>query len=175
MNQTLISIFDIRGPKLLEISNQTFSDEIIFGEFIDSCNFHKINFINCSFEECEFLGATLHLCVFKNCIFNDTTIRKSDIADCLFTNCQFIESHLTPKTNFFRTVFRNSQFLIVDFSFSFLSECEFKESSLSKIKLQQTSIIDPKIKKTSFSELEFDENNPMRIRFTNSSSFPPEI
>ena len=175
MSQTLISILETRGPKCLEISNQTFSDEIIFGEFIDVCNFHKINFINCSFEECEFLGANLYLCVFKNCTFNDTTIRKSDIADCLFTNCQFIESHLTPRTNFFRTVFLKSQFLIVDFSFSLLSECEFKESSLSKIKLQQTSIMDSKTKKTSFSELEFDENNPMTIQFTNSSSFPPEI
>ena len=172
MNQTLTSILKTKGPQSLTISNQSFSGETILEEFFDSCFFHKVNFINCSFEECEFLGIGFDFCIFEGCTFNNTTIRKSEITDCVFQNCQFIESCLTPKTNFFRTLFSNSQFSSVDFSFTFLSECEFIEINLNKIKLQGTCLVDPKTEKITFDELEFDKNKPMRIQITDSLSFP---
>jgi len=101
MNKTLTSIFETQGPQSLNISNQSFSEDNIFEEFIDSSFFHQVNFINCSFEGCELLGVNFNFCVFEGCTFNHTIIRKSEFTDCVFKNCQFLESKLTPKTNFF--------------------------------------------------------------------------
>jgi len=175
MNQTLTSIFETQGPQALNISDQSFSKENIFEEFIDSSFFHQVSFINCSFEECELLGVNFNFCVFEDCTFNHTIIRKSEFTDCAFKNCQFLESQLTPKTNFFRTLFINSQFSSVDFSFAFLSECEFIEISLTKIKFKGTSVVDPKTENITFNDLEFDKTKPMRIQITSSLAFPKEI
>jgi hypothetical protein len=65
MKKKLISIFETEGPQSLNISNESFSKENIFEEFIDSSFFHKVNFINCSFEECELLGVNFNFCVFE--------------------------------------------------------------------------------------------------------------
>ena len=64
MNQSLTSIFETQGPQSLNISNQSFSEDYIFEEFIDSCFFHQVNFINCSFQECELLGVIFDFCNF---------------------------------------------------------------------------------------------------------------
>ena len=101
MKQTLSSIFETQGPQSLNISDQDFSEDILFEEFIDSCFFHKVSFTNCSFEECALVGVNFNFCVFEACTFNQTIMRKSEFTDCVFKNCQFIESQLTPKTNFF--------------------------------------------------------------------------
>jgi hypothetical protein len=69
----------------------------------------------------------------------------------------------------------NSQFSSVDFSFTFLCECEFIEINLTKIKFKGTSIVDPKTENITFNDLEFDKTKPMRIQITNSLSFPKEI
>jgi len=175
MNKTLTSIFETQGPQSLNISNQSFSKDNIFEQFIDSSFFHQINFINSSFEGCELLGVNFNFCFFEGCTFNDTIIRKSEFTDCVFKNCQFIESQLTPRTNFFRTLFMNFQFSSVDFSFTFLCECEFIEINLTKIKFKETSIVDPKTENITFNDLEFDKTKPMRIQITNSLSFPKEI
>ena len=52
MNKILISIFETQAPQSLNISNQSFSEDNISEEFIDSSFFHQGNFIHCSFEEC---------------------------------------------------------------------------------------------------------------------------
>jgi uncharacterized protein YjbI with pentapeptide repeats len=175
MKQRLTLIFETQGPQSLNISNQSFSDENIFEKFIDSCFFHQVNFINCSFEEYEFLGVDFYICVFEGCTFNSTIIRKSKFTDCVFQNCQFLESQLTPRTEFFGTSFINSQFSSVDFSFAFLCECKFIEINLMKTKFTATSIVDPKIEKLTFNDLEFDKTAPMRIKITDSLYFPKEI
>ena len=175
MNKTLTSIFETQGPQSLNISNQSFSEDSIFEEFIDSSFFHQVNFIHCSFEECELLGVNFNFCSFEGCTFNHTIIRKSEFTDCVFKNCQFIESQLTPKTNFFRTLFINSQFSSVDFSFTFLCECEFIEINLIKTEFKGTSVVDPKIEKITFNDLEFDKTKPMRIQITDWLFFPKEI
>ena len=81
MDKTLVSILDTEGPVSLELSNKTFSNENI-EEFFDCASFYQVNFIDCSFNECEFLGNEFEYCFFKKCKFTDTTIRKSNIADC---------------------------------------------------------------------------------------------
>ena len=175
MNKTLTSIFGTQGPVSLNISNESFSKDNIFEEFIDSCFFHQVNFTRCSFEECELLGVNFNFCIFEGCTFNNTMIRKSEITDCVFKNCQFIECQLTPRTDFFRTLFINCRFSSVDFSFTLLCECEFIEINLTKIKFKGTSFIDPKTENITSNDLEFDKANPMRIKITNSLSFSKVI
>ena len=175
MKQTLSSIFETQGPQSLNISDQDFSEDILFEEFIDSCFFHKVSFTNCSFEECELVGVNFNFCVFEACTFNQTIMRKSEFTDCVFKNCQFIESQLTPKTNFFRTLFINSKFSSVDFSFTLLCECEFIKINFIKTKFKGTSLVDPKTEKITFNDLEFDKTTPMTIQITDSLSFPKEI
>ena len=60
----LISLFDTNGPISLNISDQKFSNEDIFLQFVNSSNFHKIKFINCLFEECDFVGTIFSFCHF---------------------------------------------------------------------------------------------------------------
>jgi len=83
MNKTLTSIFEIQCLQSLNISNQSFSKDNIFEEFIESSFFHEVNFINCSFKECELLGVNFNFCVFEDCTSNHTIIRKSEFTDCL--------------------------------------------------------------------------------------------
>lgn len=173
--KTLTSILESQGSQSLNISNQSFLKDNIFEEFIESSFFHQVNFINCSFEECELLGVNFNSCLFEGCTFNNTIVRKSEFTDCVFKNCQFIGSQFTPKTNFFRTLFMNSQFSSVDFSFTFLCECEFISINLTKIKFKGTSIVDPKTENITLNDLEFDKTKPMRIQITNSLAFPKEI
>ena len=146
MNKTLVSILDTEGPISLELSNKTFSNENI-EEFFDCSYFHKVNFINCSFNECHFLGSNFDFCCFEKCKFTNLTMRKSDITDCKFKECQFIKSILGPRIDFFRTSFNNCKFLSVDLSFVFLCDCEFTEVNLNKIKFCSTSLNNPKISK----------------------------
>ena len=172
MNQTLTSIFETQGPQSLDIANKVFSKESIFEEFIDSSCFHEVTFINCSFTECELLGSRFNFCVFEGCTFKNTIIRKSELTDSKFKNCQFIECQLSPKTIFFRTLFKNCKFLSVDFSFAFLCECEFIEINLIQTKFKGTSFINPRTKNITFNELKFDKNEPMKIEITDSDSLP---
>jgi uncharacterized protein YjbI with pentapeptide repeats len=188
MNQTLTSIFETQGPQSLDISKKNFSNDYIFEEFIDSCFFHQVNLFNCSFKGSELLGATFISCSFENCNFNDTIIRKSEFTDCKFKNCQFIGCQLTPKTNFFQTLFMNCQFSTVDFSSTLFFKCEFIEINLTKVKFQGTFIVELKTKSIIFNDLQFNEANLMKIfkskeafslkesvKITNSLSFQKEI
>jgi uncharacterized protein YjbI with pentapeptide repeats len=175
MNKTLTSIFETQGPQSLDISNESFSNGSIFEEFIDSSFFHQVNFVNCFFEGCQLLGINFNSCVFEGCIFKDTIIRKSEFTDCKFKGCRFVESKLTPKTNFFRTLFINCQFSSIDFSFTLLCKCEFIKINLTKVKFKGTSIIDPKTKNITLNDLEFDKTKPMIIKITNSLPFQKEI
>ena len=175
MNKTLTSIFQTQGPQSLNLSNESFSKENIFEEFIDCCFFHQVNFIHCSFEECELIGVDFNFCLFEGCTFDNTIIRKSEVTDCVFKNCQFLECQFTPKTNFFRTLFMKCQFSSVDFSFTFLSKCEFRRINLTKIKFKGTSIVDPKIENITSNDLEFEKDNPMMIEITNPLFFSKEI
>ena len=47
----------------------------------------------------------------------------------------------------------NCEFSSVDFSFTFLCECEFIKINLTKVKFKGTSIVDPKIENIILKEL----------------------
>ena len=175
MDQKLTSIFETQGTVSLNISNQSFSNENIDDQFIDCSFFDKVNFLNCCFESCEMLGVELNFCVFKNCIFNDTIIRKSEITDCKFKDCKFINSQLSPKTNFFRTLFINSEFSDVNLTWTFFHECQFTKINLTKIKVKGLSVVDTITENISFNDLEFDKTDPISITITDSFYFPKEI
>ena len=53
MNKTLTLIFETQGSESLNILKESFSDDFIFEEFIDSCLFDQINLFNCSFQRSE--------------------------------------------------------------------------------------------------------------------------
>ena len=172
MNKTLVSILDTKGPCLLELSERTFSKENV-EEFFDCPYFYKVNFIDCSFNECHFLGGNFTFCSFENCKFTNTLMRKSDITDCKFKDCQFIESILSPRVSFFRTSFKNCEFLSVNLSDMFLSDCEFTKINCNKIKFSSTSLKNPKINNIIWDNLEFDKDNPLRIYFKKTGELMP--
>jgi uncharacterized protein YjbI with pentapeptide repeats len=186
-NETLESIIEKHGLTSLDVSDKNFYDETIFGKFFQCSFFHKVNFINCYFDECHLLDVGFDCSVFQNCTFNKTTLRKLDIDNCTFKNCQFIECALTPKTSFFDTSFINSQFSSVDFSQGLFKNCEFLETRLTRIKFDYTTIINPKIRNSTFNDfntltvnnLTFFKNDSTAstvdsiiINLTNSVSLP---
>ena len=168
MNKTLVSILDTKGPCLLELSERTFSKENV-EEFFDCPYFYKVNFIDCSFNECHFLGGNFTFCSFENCKFTNTLMRKSDITDCKFKDCQFIESILSPRLDFFRTSFNNCEFLSVNLTDTCLFDCEFTKVNLNQIKFSSTSLENPKINNIIWNNLEFDKDKPLLIDFEKAS------
>lgn len=62
----------------------------------------------------------------------------------------------------------------MDFSFTFWFDCKFKEIILIKSKFNEASFVDPEVENIISNDLEFDNNEPMRIPVTNSSLFSNE-
>ena len=153
MNQTLTSIIETGYSSKSDIRNKTFSEENIFEEVFDCWFFSRVKFIDCSFTDCHLVGTDLDFCIFESCIFDNTIIRKCSITDCVFKNCQFIDSELSPRVEFFRTLFTNSQFSNVDLSSSSFFTCAFVEINLIKTKFQKTSFIDLKANKITFNAI----------------------
>jgi uncharacterized protein YjbI with pentapeptide repeats len=153
MHKKLTSILETQNPASLDILNESFSNDCIFEEFIECSFFYQVNFVNCSFQGCELLAVNFNFCFFEGCTFNDRIIRKSSFMDCQFKDCRFLESQLSPKTSFFRTLFMNCEFSSVDFSLTLLSECEFVKINLNKVKFKKTSIIDPKAENITLNDL----------------------
>ena len=176
MNKTLTSILETQSPVELDIRDQTFSEENIF-EVFDCCFFTRVKFIDCSFTDCHLVGTDLDFCIFESCIFDNTIIRKCSITDCAFKNCQFIESDLSPRVEFFRTLFTNSQFSSVDLSSSTFYTCAFVEINLIKTKFEDTCFINLKANKITFNasnNITFDQTTETsdRIIMDDSGGFP---
>ena len=164
MNESLIYIFSVSGGTGgLSIVDKSFSNEVIEEEFIDSCSFNKVKFINCCFKESEFLGVIFNECKFYNCAFENTLIRKSDFSDCKLVNCRFIESRLCPRVEFFRSLFLDCKFLKVDLNNSLWVDCKFIKLIFTDVSLELTILVNLTAKKNIFNNLKFDKDYPLMI------------
>lgn len=189
-NKKLSSILEMEDGRELDFSAKTFQNDKITAEFLNCYYFTNVKLINIFFEESEFLGVSFTSCLFENCTFVDCIIRKSDITDSKFLNCKFLNCYFSPRVQFVNTLFIDSQFSMVNFSSSFLSECEFLNVDFITINFTGTSIVELKGKNIVYQDLIFnkdepmllyrskndfylDEQNPLKI--TNSLNFQQEV
>ena len=146
----------------LEIWNQNFSNEIIFGIKIFTGIIDEVTFLDCQFTEVHFLSSSFRHCTFIRCKFEGVLFSKSEFCDSIFENCQIIHSE-AAKTDFQETIFKNCEFKHVDFGWSYFASCQFLEIRLDEINFEGTIISDLKAKNTTSLNLHFHEKFPMKF------------
>ena len=114
-----------QNVKALEIKNQQFLNENIFGCIVSVGILDQVTISNFRFEETEFLGGHFHDCLFKNCEIVDCDISKVEFDDHIFDNCQFNNTNL---------------------EWSDLENCQFLSTELHGINFNATIISHLKIK-----------------------------
>jgi len=119
----------------LKISNKTFLNETALNQYVKWNALSLINFVECRFEEIDFLGKAINFCKFKNSEFNDFSFRKCHFAKCTFENCRIVKLDLT-RAEFRNCNFRNCEFLQSDFWECQFVETTFKHSNLNFIIVQ---------------------------------------
>jgi uncharacterized protein YjbI with pentapeptide repeats len=118
----------------LKIRNKTFLNETALNQYVKWNALSLINFVDCRFEEIDFLGRVINVCKFKNSEFNDFSFRKCQFAKCTFENCRIVKSDLT-RAEFHGCIFRNCEFLQSDLGASNFWDCEFSETKFQNSNL----------------------------------------
>ena len=145
-----------------KIRNKTFLNETALNQYVKWNALSLINFVDCRFEEIDFLGRSINLCKFKNSEFNYFSFRKCQFAKCTFENCRIVKSDLT-RVEFRNCNFINCEFLQSDLAASEFSETTFKHSNLNFIIVQNVKVWKSKewveIKDFSNFENHFDQSD----------------
>ena len=144
----------------LEIWNQNFSNEIIFGIKIFTGIIDEVTFLDCQFTEVHLLSSSFRNCAFIRCKFEGVLFYKSEFCDSVFENCQIIHSEVA-KTDFQETIFKNCEFKHVDFGWSYFADCQFLEVMFAEIDFPGTIMSDLKAKSIISLNLHFSEKFPM--------------
>jgi len=128
----------------LEIRNETFLNETSLNQYLKWNALSLINFVDCRFEEIDFLGKSINVCKFKNSEFNYFSFRKCQFAKCTFENCRIVKSDLT-RVEFRNCNFINCEFLQSDFAASDFWNCEFSETTFKHSNLNFIIVQDVKV------------------------------
>lgn len=120
----------------LKIRNKTFLNETALNQYVKWNALSLINFVDCRFEEIDFLGRSINVCKFKNSEFNYFSFRKCQFAKCTFENCRIVKSDLT-RVEFRNCNFINCEFLQSDLAASDFWNCEFSETTFKHSNLDR--------------------------------------
>ena len=131
----------------LKIRNKTFLNETALNQYVKWNALSLINFVDCRFEEIDFLGRTINVWKFKNSEFNDFSFRKCQFAKCTFENCRIVKSDLT-RVEFRNCNFINCEFLQSDLAASDFWNCEFSETTFKHSNLNSIIVQDVKVWKS---------------------------
>ena len=127
-----------------KIRNTRFLNETALNQYVKWNALSLINFVDCRFEEIDFLGISINLCKFKNSEFNYFSFRKCQFAKCTFENCQIVKSDLTRvefrNCNFINCEFRESDLTASDFWNCEFTETTFKHTNLNFIIVQNVRV-----------------------------------
>ena len=134
-----------QNVKALEIKNQQFLNENIFGCIVSVGILDQVTISNFRFEETEFLGGHFHDCLFKNCKFHNSLLRKCKFWKCTFQNCEIVDCDIS-KVEFDDHTFDNCQFKNTNLEWSDLENCQFLGTELDCINFNATIISHLKIK-----------------------------
>jgi uncharacterized protein YjbI with pentapeptide repeats len=118
----------------LKIHNKTFLNKIAFNQYVKWNALSLKNFVDCRFEEIDFLGRSINRCKFKNSEFKNFSFRKCQFEGCTFENCQMVQLDFT-RAEFSNCEFRNCEFLKSDLSASDFYNCEFSETRFKNTNL----------------------------------------
>lgn len=119
-----------------KIRNKTFLNETALNQYVKWNALSLINFVDCRFEEIDFLGRSINVCKFKNSEFNHVSFRKCQFAKCSFENCRILNSDLT-RAEFDDSSFINCEFLQSDLAASDFWNCEFSETTFKNSNLDR--------------------------------------
>jgi uncharacterized protein YjbI with pentapeptide repeats len=131
----------------LKIRNKTFLNETALNQYVKWNALSLINFVDCRFEEIDFLGRVINVCKFKNSEFNDFRFRKCEFEKCTFENCRIVKSDLT-RADFRDCNFINCEFLQSDLAGSDFWNCEFSETTFKHSNLNFITVENVKVWKS---------------------------
>lgn len=120
---------------MFKTSNQQFLNETALNQYIKRDALALINFVDCRFEEIDFLRRIINFCNFKNSKFNDLSFRKLAFGKSRLENCQIVNMVLT------RAEFHSYKFINCDLSLSDFWEYEFVETTLKNSNLNFNNIL----------------------------------
>ena len=113
-----------------------------------STHLSLIEFLNCDFEECLFVGSLIEKCSFRNCSFSNCNFFRCDIENCFidpksFKNCA--DRHIAPNigVSLYQELLQNSRQLAQP---QFSREAQFQFNRWTRFKRQK----DLKDSKTGF-------------------------
>ena len=118
----------------LKIHHKRFLNETTLNKYLKYDALSLINFVDCRFEEIDFLGRAINFCNFKNSEFNNSSFRKCQVAKCNFQNCRIVKLDLT------RAEFRNCNFINCEFIKSNLSASDFWECQFVETKFKNSNL-----------------------------------
>jgi uncharacterized protein YjbI with pentapeptide repeats len=146
----------------LKIRNKTVLNKTALNQYVKWGALSLINFVDCRFEEIDFLGRVINFCKFKNSEFNDLNFRKCQISKCTFEICRIVKSDLT-RVEFRNCNFINCEFLQSDLSASDFWECQFVKTTFKNSNLNFIIVQDVKFwKSNKWIEIK-DESNFEKI------------
>jgi uncharacterized protein YjbI with pentapeptide repeats len=128
----------------LKIRNKTFLNETALNQYVKWNALSLINFVDCRFEEIDFLGKSIKVCKFKNSEFSYFSFRKCQFATCTFENCRIVKSDLT-RVEFRNCNFINCEFLQSDLTASDFWNCEFSQTTFKHSNLNFIIVQDVKV------------------------------
>ena len=131
----------------LKIRNKTFLNETALNQYVKWNALSLINFVDCRFEEIDFLGRSINVCKFKNSEFNYFSFRKCQFAKCTFENCRIVKSDLT-RVEFRNCNFINCEFLQSDLAASDFDSCKLETTRFFKSNLNFIIVQDVKVWKS---------------------------
>lgn len=78
---------------LIEFTEPVYREEF-YGLNLSDMGLVRINFIGCTFEDCDFshtliMSSAFRSCIFKRCTFERAIFHSAKFASCDLTNCQF--------------------------------------------------------------------------------------
>ena len=131
MVQTLKSLMG-RGIGNSRITNQIFSDEIIFNKNLTSCVCVEIVFNKCTFNRLDFETTVFSRCKFQNCRFLESNLTVVKTYQCNFENCTFIKSNFSDSV-IDETTFDCCQFKEICFAEAYFENCNFQDTEFKNI------------------------------------------
>lgn len=148
-------IAKLESSKFLEISDQAFSNEIVFDKDLSMSFFCDLKFENFNFGKVNFSGiANLKI-----------VMRKSE-----FTYCKVLESSFL-KLDFYDTSFKACQFSRVNLGWSYWLDAILIETEFEQVNLEGSILSNLKIKDSLFLNLNFSDSFPTKFYKSNLNEF----
>ena len=137
-------ISTVKSNNQLEITDTVFSEETL--DYINYSDLwsDSILFLNCKFNDFEFLSCNFFTAQFQNCIFQNSEFFDATFYNASFKNCKLIKCNFT-KSEFDRIDFVNCELQEIEFIANYITDSQFIKTSFKNVYFSGVGIFESKI------------------------------